>query len=76
MLSYFTFCPKVEIRRFIFLLRPVFFGMSRDLDVTTLMFPAPRLALLRPLATFIVKTALWALIQLLIFLLDYFDHVF
>ena len=50
--------------------------MSRDLDVTTLMFPAPRLAFLGHLFLGIVKTALLALVQLLIFLLDYFDHVF
>ena len=76
MLSYFTFCSKVEIRIFIFLLWLVFFSMSRDLDITAFVLPAPRLALLGPLAALIMKTALLALIQLLIFLLDYLDHVF
>ena len=57
--------------------RPIIFlGMSRDLDVATFMLPAPRLAFLRPFLLGIVKPALLTLIQLLIFLLDYFDHVF
>ena len=55
---------------------PILLRVSRDLDITAFVLLAPRLAFLGPFFLDIVKTALLALIQLLIFLLDYFDHVF
>ena len=54
----------------------ILLSMSRDLDIAAFVLPAPRFAFLGPLAALIMKTALLALIQLLIFLLDYFDYVF
>ena len=50
--------------------------MSRDLDIAAFVLPAPRLTFFSPFFIGIVKPALLALIQLLIFLLDYLDHVF
>ncbi len=47
---------RKELRLFILL------GVSRDLDIATFVFSAPRLAFLGPLAIFIVKTALRALV--------------
>ncbi|MBI2075240.1 MAG: hypothetical protein HYZ07_02215 [Candidatus Harrisonbacteria bacterium] len=40
----------------------IFFGVSRDFNVATLMLPAPRLALPGPSFIGIMKTALGALI--------------
>jgi len=49
--------------------------MSRDLDIATLVLPAPRLALLGPLAILVVKTTLFTLIKLFVIFAQNLNHI-
>ena len=49
--------------------------MSRDLNIATLMLPAPCLAFLRPFAILVVKTALFTLIKLFVIFVRNLNHI-